>query len=332
MSTVWTPLHASLHQTLRDRRLLSKEQRILMAVSGGQDSICLAKLLVDLQPKWQWDLAIAHCDHRWRPDSAANAAFVHKQSQNWNLPDFQVTADTIPTNEASARTWRYTSLGSIAEEYRYSVVVTGHTASDRAETLLYNLVRGSGLDGLQALSWQRSLTATVTLVRPLLDLTREQTGKFCQQQNLPIWEDCTNQDRTHARNRLRLDVLPYLKTYLNPQTEQALAQTAELLQAEVEFLDQATSQLYQKAIAPESQRFNRRILQAAPLALQRRVIRQILKTLLPIAPGFDHIEKVVRLLPAPNLSQTDPFPGGAIAQVNGDWVDWITPLHQDTAN
>lgn len=293
-----------------------------MAVSGGQDSTCLAKLLIDLQPKWQWDLAIAHCNHCWRADSAANAVFVAAMAQTWQLPYFQVTAAEIPQTEAAAREWRYAQLVRIAQQQGYTVIVTGHTASDRAETLLYNLVRGSGLDGLQALSWQRSLIPAVALVRPLLAITREETAQFCQQQHLSIWVDSTNQDLAYARNRLRLEILAALKTHLNPQVERTLAQTAEILQAEVEFLEQEARQLYHQAIAGDTLAVNRRVLQAAPLALQRRVCRQLLKSLLPTAPGFAHIEKLVQLIPAPHRSQSDPFPGGAIALVEGDWIRW----------
>ncbi len=315
----WTPLHAAVHQTLRDRDLLLRQQRILIAVSGGQDSLCLARVLLDLQPKWMWDLAIAHCDHCWRSDSAANADFVKALAQTWHLPYFQATAASPPASESAARTWRYQQLTAIAQQHGYGVVVTGHTASDRAETLLFNLVRGSGMDGLQALTWQRPLAPGVMLVRPLLGLTRQQTGDFCQQQQLPIWEDSTNHDRHYARNRLRLEVLPYLRTQFNPQVDTTLAQTAELLQAEVEFLEQAATDWFQRSQVES--RLSRDCLRSAPLALQRRVVRQFLAQQLAIQPTFAQVEKVVKLLTAPNRSQTDPFPGGAIAQVNGDWIE-----------
>ncbi|MBF2029027.1 MAG: tRNA lysidine(34) synthetase TilS [Oscillatoriales cyanobacterium C42_A2020_001] len=324
MTTSWTPFHARLHQTLKARRLLAPGQAVLMAVSGGQDSLCLAKLLLDLQPKWHWKLAIAHCDHLWRADSADNAAHVHQLAQNWQLPYFQQTAEAIPTSEAAAREWRYACLTQLGEQANYDCIVTGHTASDRAETLLFNLIRGSGSDGLQALTWQRALTPTIKLVRPLLEVTRAQTAQFCQDYGITVWEDSTNQELTYARNRLRLEVFPYLATHLNPQVELALAQTAELLQAEVEFLEQEATALYQ-AIAnkQDPSRFHRHILRQAPVALQRRVIRQFLQAKLQTAPNFDQIEKIVALLTAPNRSQTDPFPGGAIAQVDGDWVYFL---------
>ncbi|HEY9860174.1 MAG TPA: ATP-binding protein, partial [Candidatus Obscuribacterales bacterium] len=88
----WTPLHAKVHQTLRSRQLLPRQQRLLIAVSGGQDSLCLARLLLDLQPKWNWQIAIAHCDHRWRADSEANAAHVQQLAQTWQVEFYQRTA------------------------------------------------------------------------------------------------------------------------------------------------------------------------------------------------------------------------------------------------
>ncbi len=314
---LWTPLHARLHRTLKERRLLKKSQSALVAVSGGQDSLCLIKLLLDLQPKWNWNLAIVHCDHRWRSDSEANAKFVEELARSWQLPFFLQTADKIPTSEADAREWRYRCFRAIADG-NYSAIVTGHTASDRAETFLYNLIRGSGADGLQALSWKRFISPDLALIRPLLNITRAETAQFCHDSNLQIWEDSTNQDLTYARNRIRQTLLPYLQTHFNPQVEQNLAQTAELLTAEVEYLEKAAAELREKAT--DSLGLNRSRLQSVPLALQRRVIRQHLQQTLTFNPNFEQIEKFVALITAPNRSRTDPFLRGAIAEVQGDWI------------
>ncbi|MEH2253423.1 tRNA lysidine(34) synthetase TilS [Nostoc sp.] len=337
---VWTPLHAKIHRTIRSRHLFERNQRLLIAVSGGQDSLCLIKLLLDLQSKWGWYLGIAHCDHRWRSDSQANANHVENLAKTWGISFYLETANEPINSEATARDWRYQALSAIAQANNYQYIVTGHTASDRAETLLYNLIRGTGADGLQALTWQRPLTTGIMLVRPLLEITRTQTEQFCQEFKLPIWEDSTNQDLQYARNRIRQELIPYLRENFNPQVESALAQTAELLQAEVEYLEKAAQQLREKAmswstcteqsrsIGDEKDsltrllplRLNRRVLQKAPLALQRRVMRQVLQQILTDAPSFEHIEKLTALVVAPNRSQTDPFPGGAIAQVEGDWI------------
>ncbi|ARV61841.1 tRNA lysidine(34) synthetase TilS [Nostocales cyanobacterium HT-58-2] len=327
--TPWTPLHAKIHRTIRLRHLFERNQRLLVAVSGGQDSLCLIKLLLDLQPKWGWELGIAHCDHRWRPDSQANAIHVENLAKNWGVSFYLQTTHEPLKSEAAARDWRYQALSTIACDNQFHNIVTGHTASDRAETLLYNLIRGTGADGLQALTWQRLLDNGIMLVRPLLEITRRQTGQFCQDFQLPIWEDSTNQELKFARNRIRQQIIPYLQENFNPQVESALAQTAEILQAEVEYLEQAAHQLREEAMAGDeggigytlhSIKLNRRVLQKAPLALQRRVMRQILQEILESAPSFEQIEKLKALITAPNRSQTDPFPGGAIAQVEGDWI------------
>ncbi|MCL1464818.1 tRNA lysidine(34) synthetase TilS [Argonema galeatum] len=336
----WTDLHAHIHRILRQRQLLPQKQRLLVAVSGGQDSLCLAKLLLDLQPKWGWHLAIAHCDHRWRQDSEANANHVEKLAKTWQLAFWCQTADQVLKSEAAAREWRYQALSALAQQHDYPYILTGHTGSDRAETLLYNLIRGSGADGLQSLTWQRPLADRVKLVRPLLEVTRTQTGKFCEEMQLPVWEDSTNQDLKYARNRIRHNIIPYLQQHFNPQVEQALAQTAELLQAEVQYLEDAAHQLLQQATellsreaeellsrgagendrSPIMSRLNRLVVQNAPLALQRRVMRQFLQQELASAPSFDQVEKLTALITSPNRSRTDPFPGGAIAEVDDDWI------------
>jgi tRNA(Ile)-lysidine synthase len=274
---------------------------------------------LDLQPKWNWSLAVAYCEHRWQEDSS-NARFVQGLAQSWNLPLFIKVAEQIDKTEAGARKWRYQVLTEIAQEQGFSCVATGHTASDRAETLLYNLIRGSGADGLQALTWKRALAPDVSLIRPLLTVTRAETARFCQNLHLTFWEDPSNRDMKYARNRIRQELLPYLSTHFNPQVEQTLAQTAELLQAEVDYLESEATNLLQQALDPNTGRLNRIFLRQAPLALQRRAVRQFLQTKLPCSSSFEHIEKTIALITAPNRSQTDPFPGGAIAIVEDDWI------------
>ncbi|MGB7444858.1 MAG: tRNA lysidine(34) synthetase TilS [Coleofasciculaceae cyanobacterium] len=331
----WTLIHARLHRTLRQRRLLPKQQRVLMAVSGGQDSLCLAKLLLDLQPKWEWQLAIAHCDHRWAADVGL-AEHVRQVAQSLGLPFYLKTAVEISKGEAAARQWRYQALGEVAKTNGYQSLVTAHTKSDLAETLLYNLIRGAGADGLQALTWQRQLTNELKLVRPLLEISRSETSMFCQENHLEVWEDFYNQDLRYARNRIRKEVLPYLESHFNPQVETALSQTAELLRADVEYLEAQAYQLLQQAILPirsaeqdnmertsdtaKILRLNRYVLQQAPLSLQRRAIRQFLQKVQKSASNFEQIEAMIVLITAPNRSQTSSFPQGARAFVEGDWI------------
>jgi tRNA(Ile)-lysidine synthase len=322
--TPWGEPQAKLHNTLRSRQLLPRSTRILIAVSGGQDSLTLAQLMIDLRSRWGWDLGIAHCNHRWRDDADANALHVKTLSHQWGLDHWESIAPVPPEGEAAARQWRYAALTEIAQTHQYSHLLTGHTASDRAETLLYNLVRGSGTDGLAALTWQRSLGPNLQLIRPLLNWDRQETGQFCRERTLPIWLDSTNADLTYARNRLRLEVLPHLRQHFNPQTDHHLAQTAELLSADIDCLEALAKNAYNNAFLGD-RRLDRTRLQILPLALQRRVVRQFLQHHLPHAPNFQQIEKLLLLITAPNRTKSDPFPGGAIAQVQDPAIVLIGP-------
>ncbi len=313
----WTFLHTRLHQTLRQRSLLPKGEKILIAVSGGQDSLCLGKLLLDLRSKWHWQLAIAHCDHQWSTD-AGIAERVKEVADTWQLPFYLKIADILKETEAAARKWRYQALVEIAREKEFSYIVTGHTKSDRAETLLYNLVRGAGADGLAALSWQRSLSPKISLVRPILNVYRRETLEFCHQFDLPIWFDVVNQNNKYARNRIRGDLIPYLQANFNPQVENSLDQTAELLRADLEYLEANAEQLL--ATVQVERKLNRRGLGTAPLAIQRRAIRRFLPSVISKQPNFEQIEAVVNLIDAPNKSRTSTLPGGAIAEVAGEWI------------
>lgn len=315
---VWSALHARLHQRLKATPLLPHGERVLMAVSGGQDSLCLGRLLLDLRSRWGWQLAIAHCDHGWSTD-AGLATHVAQVANLWQLPFYLSTATTaIAETENTARQWRYQALSDVAQQYHYPVLVTGHTQSDRAETFLYNLTRGAGMAGLGSLTWRRSLTPTVSLIRPLLEISRQETGQFCQQFNLPIWVDPFNEQPKFARNRLRHDILPQLQQ-LNPQVESHLAQTAELLHTENDYLE-AIAQQHLAAVTNADQHLNRPQLQTLHPALQKRIIRQLLQRLLPQMPTFAQINAVQALITAPNRSQTSTFPGNCYFYVEQNWI------------
>ncbi len=172
-------------------------------------------------------------------------------------------------------------------------------------------------------------------MRPLLEISRAQTLQFCQQQHLPIWEDAYNQDLHYARNRIRQELLPYLQTHFYPKVEAALAQTAELLRADVAYLETAAQELREQAMADVNEgeqdnsplvadgstlRLNRLVLRQASLALQRRAIRQFLSFVQQAAPSFEQIEAMTALITAPNRSQTSSLPTGMIAVVEDNWI------------
>ena len=235
LERAWGRDHLRLHRHLRRQpQLLPPGASLLLAVSGGQDSMALLALLLGLRRLHGWRLQLWHGDHRWRPEAAqqadALAGWCRDQGLSLTIDarDQPGPASTANT-EAQARAWRYERLEAQALALGCSHVVCGHTASDRAETLLLHLARGSHRRGLASLRPQRALGSSgLQLSRPLLIFDRSDTGRICQELQLPVWLDPSNSDLRYSRNRLRQTVLPELEA-LHPGAARRLSATAERL-------------------------------------------------------------------------------------------------------
>ena len=241
-------------------------QPVVVAVSGGADSMALLHVLHSLAPTWQITLHVAHLDHNLRPDSAADARFVADLAAQWQLPFHQqrlpatALANSGDGIEAAARQARYRFLTEVALAVtpagQTPVIALAHHADDQAETLLLHLVRGSGLQGLGGMRWVSARRSgdlwpaappdqreqTIQLVRPFLGVQRADLLRYLRSQGLTWCEDSTNWDQRFARNRLRHTVLPALAS-LNPQIIHTLTRTADIVQQEAErlaALDQTT--------------------------------------------------------------------------------------------
>lgn len=147
-----------INNTIRERNLLQPYQKILIAVSGGQDSICLLRTLSELKKQWNWKLGIVHCDHRWNLSSKFQAELVAFLAVNLQINYYEGIAINSVQKEGDARNWRYNIQNIVALSENYTAIITGHNASDRIETLLSNITRGSGLHGLQSINWKRHLS------------------------------------------------------------------------------------------------------------------------------------------------------------------------------
>ena len=287
MAERWSPDHLRLHRLLRRQpALLPPGATLLLAISGGQDSMALLALLQDLRRLHHWQLELWHGDHRWRAESGAQAeelaTWAHQQGlqlhcDSWSDPQ---------TSEAAARDWRYGCLSRQADAVGACRVVTGHTASDRAETLLLQLARGShrrGLGGPRALRpLSESGAAAVQLARPLLLFSRAETARLCQELELPVWPDSSNADPAYGRNRIRHEVLPVLEA-LHPGAGRRLCDLSERLAEEddaiAELTELALLQIKTTDDACTTARvgLQRRALMALAPANRRRLLRRWLE-------------------------------------------------------
>ena len=274
----WSPAHQRLHRhLLRHPDLLPAGGPLLLAVSGGQDSMALTTLLRDLRRLHHWRLLLWHGDHGWRPDSADQAAALAGWARAGGLPLLLERAEPGSADgEAAARRWRYARLARAARQAGCCCVVTGHTGSDRAETVLMHLARGSHGRGLGSLRRCRPLDGEappLALVRPMLLFSRAETAAICRAWDVPVWPDPGNDDLSLSRNRVRAEVLPVLEA-LHPGASLRISAQAERLaedvDAEAELLRLALADLRSPGQAPG---LRRRELSRLRRANQRRLLR-----------------------------------------------------------
>jgi tRNA(Ile)-lysidine synthase len=310
----WTSWHDRLHRRLLQQpQLLPQGSSLLLAVSGGQDSMALLALLQDLMPLHGWELRLWHGDHRWHNGSSQIAAELGAwcQQRELLLQVDQAAPGQVPS-EAKARQWRYERLAQRGREAGADVV-TGHTASDRAETMLLQLARGSDLAGLAALPSIRPLSPEgPQLRRPLLHLQRDDTLQICRDLALPIWEDPSNQSPDFARNRIRQEVLPVMEE-LHPGSTQRMSELAERVSQVRDSQTELSQMTLEVLQTPDG--LNRRGLGALSPATRRLLLAQWLQQQgLPPLPATQLDELSRRL--------DKGAPGGA-ADLAGGWqLSW----------
>lgn len=215
-----------------------RDVHVMAAVSGGADSVALLRALSEAKRAagGAGRVMAAHVNHLLREESNDDEAWLCQQCLQWDVPlavkrvDVnQLAAQRGDGVEAAAREARYRTLAQMAEEAGARFVVTAHTRDDQAETVLFRLVRGTGLRGLAGMRRARALSPSVTLMRPLLGCTRAELRAYLDALGQSWREDPTNLDSRFARNRLRETVLPLLREGFNPEADAAVVRAAELV-------------------------------------------------------------------------------------------------------
>jgi len=232
-----------VQQAILRHQLFLPGARIVVAVSGGPDSVALLHLLATMRSRWHLVLHAAHLDHALREASHEDAECVRRLGARWDIP---VTIErrhvaTICRQqgwslEEGARRLRYQFFCEVASRHSASHIAVAHTADDQAETVLIRLVRGTGLLGLGAIPIKRPLeeprsagrrSSVLWVVRPLLEVWRREILAYLEAAHLRYREDATNADSRFVRNRIRHELIPLLERHYNPNIKGTLAQLAE---------------------------------------------------------------------------------------------------------
>ena len=302
---------------------LGRGALLIAAVSGGPDSLAMLYALARLRAPLDLSLHVAHLDHRLRGDeSTADARFVEETCRGLGIPVTVEETDVAAHRrskglslEEAARDLRYDFLSTLSEQHGARGIALGHTADDQAETVLMNILRGTGLTGLRGMDSTAERVFNdrrVTVLRPLLGVSREEAAAYCRALGLSPREDRSNRSVDIRRNRVRLELIPLLEEY-NPSIKEALRRLSESASRDLDYLDAQVDSLWERValVSDGYLTLDRRGVSALAPGLQGHLLRRALLSVKGDLKdiGQDHVDAIVRLLGGPSGKALD-LPGG----------------------
>jgi len=314
---------------IRRHDLIRPGQHVLVAVSGGADSVALLYVLRELKRQFRLRLTVAHLNHKIRGRAAdEDARFVKQLARRLHL-DFAGGMAAVPrlagrlgiSLEMAGRRARYSFLEKTALARGCHLVATAHTADDNAETILLMLARGCGLQGLTGIAPSSQIGKT-TVIRPFLGIERRAIERYLRERNIAWREDISNADPAFLRNRVRHELLPLLEAKYNKGIRRALINLADVLRGENEFMEAFAAAVYAEACDESGRVLNCAIAAKHHSAVRRRVLRHWLKTN-GIQAGmldFQTINKLDGLLMNPARGRSLELAGGIIIRRNYQWL------------
>ncbi|HHV34192.1 MAG TPA: tRNA lysidine(34) synthetase TilS [Syntrophomonadaceae bacterium] len=267
---------------IKKKKLIDSGMRVVVGVSGGADSIALLSILKELAPSLSLDLYAAHLNHLLREEAWEDAAFVQEFARSMEVPvtvGYARVAHLARTHKMSieeAGRWaRYCFLRHVASRVGAQRIAVGHHLGDQVETVIFNFLRGAGAAGLAGIPVRNR-----GVVRPLLGVTREEIEDYCRSHGFTWCTDVTNLATDYQRNRIRVELLPYLRQYFNPQVDRAVTQTADIISQENAFLNDMVGFLLWE-LAEEGAQGEFKVsldkFLSFPLAIQRRLLRKVIR-------------------------------------------------------
>lgn len=233
---------------IKENEIIKQGDKILVALSGGPDSVCLLHILHRLKEPFNLKLGAIHINHMLRGEEADNdEKYIIKLCDELGINHYvkridieYVARDTNVSLEVAGRNERYKAFEEIKEKYEYNKIAVAHNANDQAETVLMRIMRGTGLEGLTGIKAKRA----DGIIRPILCLNREEIEEYCEKNNLNPRIDASNYERIYSRNKVRLDILPYMKENFNKDIIDTLNRMTLLLQKDNEFIEEYSNKCY----------------------------------------------------------------------------------------
>lgn len=322
----------TVFKTIKEYNLLSEGDRVLVAVSGGADSVCLLDVLNSVKDILKIKLYVAHLNHLIRGEDAENdEKFVQELSKKYGFKCFLKKAD-VPeyakkfglSLEEAGRKLRYEFFEEIKKKEKIDKIVTAHNKNDRAETILMRIFRGSGTTGLKGISYKRK----DGVIRPLLDVLKDDIISYCEENNLIYCFDRTNSDNDYTRNRIRNELIPYIKENFNNSIIDTLVRFSEISSSDSEFLDAYAMRLFERinqtAFKDKKNSLDIETLELLDYSIKSRLVIILAKKVMgeDIKLSYKNITDILKLTGSETGAGID-LPDGLRVNNSYGWLDFI---------
>ena len=289
-----------IKKTIKKYNLIEKNDKILVAVSGGPDSLSLLDVLQSLG----YNLCVAHVNHGLRENANIDEAFVKEYCVEKNIPCFVKKIDLkkkIKTDmkglstEEAGRKARYDFFDEIIKEQKCTKIATAHNSNDNVETVIMNMIRGSGMSGLKGIEIKKE-----NIIRPLLEVSRKEIEEYCKENNLNPRHDESNDETVYTRNKVRLELIPYIENNINSNVINNITRMSQIISDEERFILNIVEKAYNEIVVSSEEKAilcNLKLFNKLDIVIKRRLILKLIIKVLGNAKDIEkvHVDDIVKL-------------------------------------
>ena len=293
-------LKEKVEKIIKTHNLIDEGEKVVVGVSGGPDSMCLLHILHTLKK----DIVVCHINHMIRQNAIIDEQYVENYCKKQGIPVYiaripveQKAKQEKKGTEEAGREARYEFFYEIAEKVGATKIATAHNANDNAETVIMNIIRGTSINGLKGIEEKRGM-----LIRPLITITRDEIEEYCKEEKIEPRQDESNKELIYTRNKIRNELIPYIKKEINPNIIEAINRMSQIAKEETDYLQEEAKKAYQGICVEENQAEKKVVLNLKKfneleLVIKRRVILYTITKIIGEGTTIQkiHIEDIIKL-------------------------------------